>query len=87
MPTPALLRSFPMLAKPVLYGTFPRPGAFRPDEVQAGTFFVSAVSCDPSLAGKERLAMQCVAHSPQDVFATCLGVVCSEVAIGRVSES
>lgn len=37
MPTAALLRSFPALAKLVLHGTFPRPGAFRPDEVQMGT--------------------------------------------------
>lgn len=37
MPTAALLRSFPALAELVLHGTFPRPGAFRPDEVQMGT--------------------------------------------------
>lgn len=66
MPTAALLPSFPALVKIVLHGTFPRPGAFRPGEVQTGTCSSRAVSCDPiSLHERERagLARQRVTHS------------------------
>lgn len=65
MPTAALLRSFPALARRVLHGTFPRLGAFRPDEAQTGACssarvlrYISRVERGGA-AGKA----MCVAHS------------------------
>lgn len=51
MPTAALLPFFPALAKLGLHGTFPRPGAFRPDEAQTPERHLlrSAEPCGPSL--------------------------------------
>lgn len=65
MPTAALLRSFPALAKLALHGTFPRPGAFRPYEVQTGTCSSAPDPVIPSLVLRDGagLARRLVTHS------------------------
>lgn len=79
MPTAALLRSFPALAKLVLHGTFPRLGAFRPDDVQTEArssvpYPVIHLSCREGWVGKAACDTLVA-----ELFATCLGVACSRL--------